>query len=207
MKKASRVVKGIYLLTALWFLGYYSLHFSWYNWGLAAGGLLLFPACSLCRRLTGIRSWHTVEFVVYGYALLAYGLGECGHFYYRIPGYDKIMHALSGVVSVCLAWVVFYRLKPGHGAAKEDAPLAILFCLMAAMATAGLWEIGEYILSQLTGMDVQKTVSQGIHDTMKDMMVCLGGTLLCIPCMLRFYRAAPDTAWKNGGKLPEENSV
>lgn len=188
MRKVCRAIQGAYLLVSLIYIGYYSVHFSWYNWGLAAGSLLLFPAMALCRRLIGGNIGHATEAVVYGFTLLAYGLGECAHLYYRIPGYDKIMHMMSGAVTVVLAWSAFYRIPPGRRPEASDAPMAILFCMLAAMAVAGMWEIGEYILSQLTGMDVQKVAAQGIHDTMKDMMVCMAGALACLPSMLRFYR-------------------
>ena len=51
------------------------------------------------------------------------------------------------------------------------------------MAVAGLWEIGEYILSKITLRDMQNVASTGVADSMQDMIVCLLGTLLLLPAV------------------------
>ena len=51
------------------------------------------------------------------------------------------------------------------------------------MAVAGLWELGEYAISLLTGRDVQHAIDTGVGDTMQDMLVCMLGTLATLPLL------------------------
>ncbi|MBQ1277062.1 MAG: hypothetical protein IIY07_00290, partial [Thermoguttaceae bacterium] len=66
-----------------------------------------------------------------------------------------------------------------------DVPLAIAFAFLGSMAVAGLWEIGEYIISGIVKMDLQRVLSTGISDSMKDMLICMAGTVISLPAIPR----------------------
>ena len=55
-------------------------------------------------------------------------------------------------------------------------------------AGQGYEEIGEYFLSMLTGIDMQRVATMGIHDSMQDMIVCLIGTVALLPSTSRYFR-------------------
>ena len=57
-----------------------------------------------------------------------------------------------------------------------------------SMAIAGLWEIGEYLISLFFPCDPQRVAETGVSDTMQDLIVCMIGALLWLPFLYRFYR-------------------
>ena len=139
-------------------------------------------------RVARIHRVRQVDVIVLLFTFLAYTLGVAGAFYKFVPYYDKIMHTLSGTLTMLLALPLFYRLKHNRQVEAEDGPLAMAFCLATALAVAGLWEIAEYFLSIVTGIDTQVVQATGVSDTMQDMIVCTLGALLALPSMLRYYR-------------------
>ena len=109
-----------------------------------------------------------------------------------IPGFDKVAHTLSGVFVSLLCLILFYALKPGHAVEPRDAALAAAFMFLGSMAVAGLWEIGEYLVSLLVGLDLQRVEATGVADSMQDMIVAMVGTLATLPFALRLTRGKRD---------------
>ena len=108
--------------------------------------------------------------------------------YAQLRAYDKLAHMLSGSFVYLLAHPLFYFLKANHAVEKSDRNLLMVFCAATSLCVAGLWEIGEYFLSMLTGIDMQRVATMGIHDSMQDMIVCLIGTVALLPSTSRYFR-------------------
>jgi len=66
--------------------------------------------------------------------------------------------------------------------------LAICFMLVTSIAVAGLWEIGEYLVSGTVGRDLQEVAATGVADSMQDMIVCILGTLAVLPVAYHLCR-------------------
>lgn len=186
--RINRYFYPVYGVTALLLAGINIFKGLPYFYLLAFGTLLIFPLIALVYRVTGIERVHQMEFIVVLYTFLSFPIGVVAQGYHYLWQYDKLMHTLSGVLTMLLALPVYYALRPGMRVHREDRWQAIVFCLMAAVAVAGIWEIGEYVLSLLTGMDNQRVLTTGIHDTMQDMMVCSVGALLTAPAMSAYYK-------------------
>lgn len=159
-----------------------------YYYLLSFGSILLFPAVWGAYRLIKINRCHQLEFIIYLYTFLAFPLGSVADFYHAVPYYDKLMHTLSGVLTVALALPLYYKLSPDSVVRPEDKNQAITFCLLAAIAVAGLWEIGEYLLNFITNMDHQRVLTTGIDDSMQDMIVATFGALCTLPSIASYYR-------------------
>ena len=84
-------------------------------------------------------------------------------------------------------------------------PLAAFFTISVALAVGGVWEIGEYVISLLTGIDTQMVLTRGIHDTMQDMIVCMIGTLFYVGCVIRRYRGKPNALTDAAESFVEAN--
>jgi len=115
--------------------------------------------------------------VVFIYASLL--LGEVQGYYLRFWWWDALLHAgsgfLLGITGFLLAHVlnqhkeIEFHLKPGFVA---------LFAFMFAMGTGGLWEIFEFGMDQVFGLNMQKS---GIVDTMWDLIVdAIGGLTISL---------------------------
>jgi hypothetical protein len=104
--------------------------------------------------------------------------------------YDVILHFSSGFI-LSLIWYDFlFRER----AWEDSAPLTvkIFIALSASVASAGVWEIGEFLSDILTKMDFQRNnlpereifhsswQNPGILDTMNDMINGTVGALLSV---------------------------
>lgn len=184
----NRAVKILYAAASVALAAWHLRRGDALYFGLSAGGLLLFPLARLVRARTRRAPRLRAETLMYLYAFFAYVLGHGAQLYILTPYFDKLMHLLSGPLTVLAAWLAFYMLKRGPAPRREDFPLAAAFSLCAALAVAALWEIAEFGFTFATGMDVQRALDQGVRDTMLDMIACLIGSLLSLPAMVAFYR-------------------
>lgn len=176
-RQYNRALKGIFAVLNV-FLGVVNLYWGRpYFYCLAFGGLLFFPVMTVFYRVTGVCRIEQMDFIVFLFTLFAYTVGLILRFYANVPYYDKLMHMLSGTFVGYLAIPFFYLLKPGHRIERHDLALISVFITAVSLAVAGIWEMGEYIISLITPLDPQMTAATGINDTMQDMLVCAAGTL------------------------------
>ena len=156
-----------------------------YHLLISAGTLLVPPALALLHRLLRLRRSSQMDLMIMGFVTLAYPLGACVDLYRRLPGFDKLAHGLSGVFVTVLCVLLFIQLKPDHTIAPSDVPMAMAFAFFGSLAVAGLWEVGEYILSGIVKIDLQRVLATGVSDSMRDIMICLAGTLATLPMIPR----------------------
>ena len=79
-------------------------------------------------------------------------LGSVNGLYYRLPGWDKVLHAAGGVMFVIVGYFLFELLG---GDCKKNLRLAVLFALCFSMAISVAWEFYEFAADRLFGMDMQ----------------------------------------------------
>lgn len=101
-------------------------------------------------------------------------LGEAYGFYYRFWWWDLVLHTLSGVILGFAAFLVLYILHMQKKLLAKPYIIALLaFCF--SLAIGALWEIGEFGVDELFGLNTQKS---GLLDTMSDLIVDAGGALV-----------------------------
>ncbi|MDD9977186.1 MAG: hypothetical protein OXQ30_05540 [Boseongicola sp.] len=98
-------------------------------------------------------------------------LGEVFDFYHRFWWWDILLHGFSAVGFGILGFLfIFYLFEGNKYAAPPWALGVIAFCF--AVAIGALWEIFEFFMDQLFGLNMQKS---GLVDTMTDLIVdCIG---------------------------------
>ena len=166
----------------------YAVMGEWYLAAQSLGTIAALLAIFVVMRLARIRPVYSLQAVIIAFTFAAYTLGVACAFYKIIPGYDKLLHMLSGTMTMMLALPLFYVFKPGHRVEKSDFSLAAAYCLAVSLAVAGVWEIAEYALSLIADMDPQCVQATGVADTMRDMIVCALGALITLPALNAFYR-------------------
>ena len=181
--RVNRIFFPLYLLLCAGMALVYALRRDGYHLGISLGALAIPVALLLFYRLTGLKLVHQIDFLILAFTLIAYPLGSCLDFYARFPGYDKLMHMLSGAFVSVLCILLYCALKPGHRIGRGDFALALLFTFFGSMAVAGLWELAEYGINLVTGRDVQHVLDTGVGDTMQDMLVCMIGTIATLPLL------------------------
>lgn len=115
---------------------------------------------------------------------LSAAAGSILKLYDRFPGYDRVVHFISGLllgyIGVYLINRIFARLH------TESIPvLVVLFAGMFAFFGAGFWEIVEFLTDCVVHMDVQ----HGNTDTMGDIVAgYLGGVLYQVQLLYQYRK-------------------
>ena len=95
--------------------------------------------------------------------------------YDKLPGYDRVVHYISGIVLGCVGYTAMTYLLELRKLPRDPAVLIVTAFLFAGMC-AGFWEIIEFTMDQLFALDVQ----HGNTDTMGDIVAgFLGGITYC----------------------------
>ncbi len=111
--------------------------------------------------------------IVFVYAAII--LGEVHGYYTRFWWWDVALHTASGFLLGLVALLLVYVLNE-----KRDIQLSMqpgfvaLFAFMFAVGMGALWEIFEYFMDSVFGLNMQKS---GLRDTMWDLIVDALGAL------------------------------
>lgn len=159
-----------------------------YHLGISLGTLIVPPFIALFHRLFRLRPSWQLNTLVLGFIFISYPLGSCVDFYRIVPHFDKLAHTLSGVFVSVLCIVLYCALAPAHRIGPRDMYLALAFTFFGSMAVAGMWELGEYAVSAIVKMDLQRVAATGVSDSMNDMLVCMAGTIAALPAVVRLAK-------------------
>lgn len=108
-------------------------------------------------------------------------LGEFHDFYNLIPHWDTLLHTFSGAMLGALGFFLVSLLNHSPRARVELSPRFIaFFAFCFALAAGAVWEIYEFAMDGLLGLNMQKFVTNtgklltgraALTDTMKDLIV------------------------------------
>ena len=94
-------------------------------------------------------------------------LGEMHDFYNRLWWWDLVLHGTSAMGFGILGFLLILMLFEGDRYAAPPWAIGVLsFCV--AMTVGALWEVFEYAMDQIFGLNMQKS---GLDDTMGDIMI------------------------------------
>ena len=109
-------------------------------------------------------------------------LGEVQRFYERFWWWDIVLHASAGLLMGIAGFLLVYLLNESKRVALHMTPGFIsLFAFSFSVTIGTLWEIFEFAMDQLFGLNMQKAMlsdSSGLTDTMWDMIVNAIGALI-----------------------------
>ena len=101
-------------------------------------------------------------------------LGEVFDFYERFWWWDIAMHGTSAVGFGLIGFVLVFMMSQGDRFAAPPIAVAFFaFCFAIFIGTA--WEIFEFAMDRLFGLNMQKT---GLMDTLGDLIVNMAGALV-----------------------------
>lgn len=165
----------------------------WMNAAIIAGILLLTMLPALFARGLDLYIPPEFELMAIAFIFAALFLGETRGYYGRFWWWDIALHSTSGgllgILGVLLVYVlnqdprIDLHMQPGFVA-------FFAFCFALAMGT--LWEIFEFSMDQIFGMNMQKPMfddPSGLTDTMWDLIVvALGALLMSAVCYVYMKR-------------------
>jgi len=104
--------------------------------------------------------------------------------YTALPGWDKAVHAYSGLL---VGWGALFAVRASRIARVLRFPLLVVIILSAVMATAAAWEICEFTSDSLVGTHAQ----HGNTDTMTDIISATIGGVTVLLTLRRTGRPRP----------------
>ncbi len=109
------------------------------------------------------------EFLAVMFVYASLFLGEVHGYYIRYWWWDAVLHTGSGFLLGVLGFLLVYVLNESPDVDMHMRPRFVaLFAFMFAVGMGALWEIFEFGMDRLFGMNMQKS---GLVDTMWDLIV------------------------------------
>ncbi len=99
-------------------------------------------------------------------ALFLHVIGGVSGFYDNLSGWDHITHAMSSSLIAALGFVTVAALDKYVDSMYLPTPFLALFIVMFTMAMGVSWELMEYVMDEITGSNMQYSLS----DTMVDLL-------------------------------------
>ncbi len=151
------------------------------------GMVLMFLPSFVARKLTlKIPSSLYAVYVVFLY--FAIYLGEVWHFFYRFAYWDTMLHGFSAISLGALGFSVVSFLNKDEHVRMSLSPLFVsVFSFCFALALGSLWEICEFTIDGVLGVNMQKFALEdgtqligraALSDTMWDLIVDGTGALI-----------------------------
>lgn len=154
------------------------------------------------------------------FIFLSMYLGEIHHFFYRFTWWDTMLHSSSAVILAYIGFLLIYTLNKDSRAHVRLSPFFMaLFSFCFALTMGALWEIFEYGVDAILGMNMQKArnleeiygvfdTRLGVLDTMRDLIVdALGAFVVSLIGYLRLKRKGSEDSrfWRLHQQFIEEN--
>ena len=130
-------------------------------------------------------------------------LGEVKSFFYAVPHWDVILHAMSSLMTGFFGVMVISILNRDKHVVMRLSPFFVaLFSFSFAVMLGAMWEIYEFVFDGLLGLNMQKFIladgtvlagHEALADTMKDIIVDSIGAL--IASVFGYIAAKKNLTW------------
>ncbi|AFJ01824.1 putative membrane protein [Methylophaga frappieri] len=154
----------------------------WLNAVLTAGiiTLTLYPV--FLKHQFQVRIPAEFQLLTIVFVFAAVFLGEIHDYYGRFWWWDLLLHTTSGLLLGVIGFLLVYVLNESEKIDLQLRPgFVALFAFLFALGVGTLWEIFEFAMDTLFGLNMQKTMfsdTTGLTDTMWDLMVDAIGALM-----------------------------
>lgn len=123
-----------------------------------------------------------LHFMAVIFVFASFYLGEVQDFYYRVWWWDIALHTSAGLLMGILGFLLIFILNESKRVHVNLTPGFIaFFAFTFALAIGSIWEIFEFGMDQIFGMNMQKEMlgdPSGLTDTMWDIIVNALGAFL-----------------------------
>lgn len=154
-------------------------------------GVIIMFLPSFIERRFSVDIPNRMEVWYFIFLFAAIYLGEVQDFYYRVPYWDVILHAISGAMLGALGFVIVSLLTDSEKTNARLSPVLVtLFAFCFALASGTVWEIYEFLADGLLGTNMQKFITadgtvligrEALADTMEDLIVdAISSLVICV---------------------------
>ena len=123
-----------------------------------------------------------LQLAAIGFVFASLFLGEIRDYYTRFWWWDMALHTTSGFLLGILGFLLVHIMNETEKLQMHLKPgFVALFAFMFALGIGALWEVFEFTMDSLFGMNMQKPMlgdPSGLTDTMWDLIVDAIGALI-----------------------------
>ncbi|MCA9075863.1 MAG: hypothetical protein KDA93_12570 [Planctomycetaceae bacterium] len=157
----------------------------WGSAAIATGILLLTFLPAVLARQANVHVPPEFELLTIAFIFASLFLGEVRDYYNRFWWWDIVLHTTSGGLLGVLGLLLVYVLNETPHVDLHLRPgFVAFFAFCFALSVGTTWELFEFAMDQLFGMNMQKPMlgdPSGLTDTMFDLMVdAIGAFLISI---------------------------
>jgi uncharacterized membrane protein YjdF len=132
-------------------------------------------APELLRRRLQVQIPSEIQILAIVFVFATLFLGEVQNYYERIWWWDLALHGTAGLLLGLLGFLIVYALNESRDVQLKMRPSFVaLFAFTFALAIGSIWEIFEFAMDQIFGLNMQKPMlgdPSGLTDTMWDLAV------------------------------------
>lgn len=133
-----------------------------------------------------------MQLLAIGFVFASLFLGEVRDYYTRFWWWDIALHTSSGVLLGILGFLLVHIMNEVERIEVHMKPgFVAFFAFLFALGIGALWEIFEFTMDSLFGMNMQKPMlgdPSGLTDTMSDLVVDALGALVISLLGWRYLR-------------------
>ena len=171
------VICFIYVISAIYFL----LKKDFASIGIIAFCIVVNIVLLICNKKLSRLVENNIYVILSLFVMFSSLLGSCFRFYDIINHYDDFLHLWSGIISTNIAYLLIKYFIKKEWIKDINKIFIVIFLFMFTMGIGSLWEVMEFSLDTLFGMNTQ---IGGLKDTMIDIIDALVGGLVSIPYFL-----------------------
>lgn len=154
----------------------------WATAVITVGIVLVTLAPLLLERWTGVFIPAEFELLAVAFVFASLFLGEVRGYYARLWWWDVALHASSGFLLGIVGFLLVHLLNETEDVGLHMKPgFVAFFAFLFALGMGALWEIFEFGMDRLLGLEMQKPMfgdPSGLTDTMWDLIVDAAGALV-----------------------------
>lgn len=149
---------------------------NWLTAAVTTGILLLALAPSVLGARFNVSIPPEFELLAVLFIFSSLFLGEVHSYYEKFWWWDVVLHLGSGLLFGILGFLLVYSINQRQLGDDGLRPAFVaIFAFAFAVALGALWEIFEFAMDQLFGLNMQKS---GLVDTMWDLIIDTAGALV-----------------------------
>ncbi|HHW48973.1 MAG TPA: hypothetical protein GXX14_10220 [Clostridiaceae bacterium] len=147
----------------------------WTNLGMSVLTLLIMFLPTIIEKKLSIDFPSEFEIIVVIFIFAALYLGEIKSYFTKVWWWDIFLHTFSGLIIGAVGFSLVDILNKNERISISLSPVFVsIFSFCFALAIGTLWEIYEFAMDSIFGLNMQKS---GLVDTMGDLIVDALGAL------------------------------
>lgn len=173
MKKINNILVILIILIDMICLVFYTVNYNLIKILTCLSLILVILIPNILPKKIKINENIRLIYILYVFSLLL--IGSIINLYNKFYYYDSITHFITGFITSLFSLIILNKFNKYN---KNSVVFNAIFMISITLSIASLWEIFEFINSKIFMVDVQRVLSTGVNDTMKDIILALLGSIL-----------------------------